>query len=287
MVTYVRRKNNVLIRIIKKLALFIAFVVVPIFLLWFCFSIKQVQITGAERYNDDEIKSLVFGSKLDSNSLYLYLKYNFFEQPEFPFIERIDVKLVKPGYVKLNVYEKMVAGCIEMMGEYFYFDKDGIVVESSAKKLDKVPLIKGLKFNEIILHEKISVKKDAVYIPYEDLVSMENTDDNSNLSQAAVGKIRDDTEDKVTTDYIFNTIITLTQLIDKYQINADTVIFGSNYDVTLECGSVTVLLGKKSTYDETLSELGNIMKQVEGMEITIDMQNRLKDNGGIIAKPKK
>jgi cell division protein FtsQ len=136
---YVRQKSNsVLNRIVKKLVVFIILFVIPILLFLYSFNIKQVEIVGAEHYKAEQIKELVFNKKLDSNSLYLYLKYNYFGQPQFPFIEKIDIKLVKPSHVKLFVYEKMVAGCVEMMGEYFYFDKDGIVVESSADKLDKV-----------------------------------------------------------------------------------------------------------------------------------------------------
>lgn len=290
MVTYLRPKNDsVLVRIIKKLALFIILFVVPAVLLWYGFIIRQVEITGAEHYDADQIKKLVFNTKLDSNSLYLYMKYNYFAQPQFPFIEKIDVKLIKPGSVKLNVYEKKVAGCVEMMGEYFYFDKDGIVVESSADKLDNVPLIKGLKFNEIILNEKISIKKDS-FTPYEEL-DISNTEDKTEGDSSGGDENKQDSseknKDRIMDEYIFNTIIKLTQLIDKNNIDVDAVIFGSDYDVTLECGSVTVLLGEKSTYDEDLSELGNIMKKVKGMEITIDMNNRLKDSEGIIAKPKK
>jgi len=259
--------------------------VLPFCLLWFGFSIRQVEVAGAQHYDPEQIKKMVFNTSLDSNSLYLYLKYNYLPQPKHPFIERIDIRLQKPGYVKLNVYEKMVAGCVEMMGEYFYFDKDGIVVESSPVKLDKVQLIKGLKFNEIILYEKLSIKKERLYIPYEELSAMEADGDEAEASSA--GNKQSDSQESTVNDYIFDTIIKLTQLIDKYNINVDTVIFNSNYEITLECGTVTVLLGKKSTYDETLSELGNIMKEVEGMEITIDMDNRLKETGGIIAKPKK
>lgn len=287
--TYRRRRNDsVLIRIAKKLALFTVFFVLPLCFLWFGFSIKEVEVAGAQHYNSDQIKNMVFNTNLDSNSLYLYLKYNYLGQPQYPFIERIDIKLQKPGHVRLNVYEKTVAGCVEMMGEYFYFDKDGIVVESSPKKLADVPLIKGLKFNEIILYERLSVKKDKLYVPYNEFAVM-NANGAEAASSAGEGSkdYSKNSKERLMNDYVFDTIIKLTQLIDKYDIDVDTVIFNSNYEVTLECGSVTVLLGKKGTYDEALSELSGILKEVKGMDITIDMNNRLAESGGIIAKPKK
>ena len=41
--------------------------------------------------------------------------------------------------VTVQVYEKSVAGCIEYMENYVYFDKDGIVLETS--KSSKMYLI--------------------------------------------------------------------------------------------------------------------------------------------------
>ena len=46
----------------------------------------------------------------------------------------------------ITVYEKAVIGYIRYMGCNMYFDKDGIVVESSTETFEKVPEIIGLKF---------------------------------------------------------------------------------------------------------------------------------------------
>jgi cell division protein FtsQ len=79
----------------------------------------------------------------------------------------------------------------------------------------------------------------------------------------------------------------LTQLIEKYKLGVDTISFSSEYEVILDCGDIKVLLGKKNTYDEVLSQLKNILAEAEGMEITIDMRNYVKGTNNIIAKPKK
>jgi cell division protein FtsQ len=66
----------------------------------------------------------------------------------------------------------------------------------------------------------------------------------------------------------------------------DTVSFSSDYEVTLDCGNITVLLGNKSTYDEALSELHNILAEAGDRKITIDMRNYVKGTEIIIGKPK-
>jgi cell division protein FtsQ len=165
---------------------------------------------------------------------------------KLPFVEKIDVTMTDTHTITVYVYEKMVAGCVEFMGEYLYFDKDGIIVESSSTRLEDIPVIKGLKFDKIMLSEKLEVQKDE----------------------------------------LFDVIINLTQLIRKYELRVDKISFNSDYEVTLDCGDIRVLLGKKSTYDEALSELKNILAEAKGMEITLDMRNYVKGTQNIIGKQK-
>jgi cell division protein FtsQ len=242
-----RSSDNVLLRISKKLFMLLLVVGIPVMLFLFTFGLKKVNIVGTERYTKDQIQEMVLQSRADYNSVYLYLKYRFFEKPQIPFIEKFDVEMVDRHTVTIYVYEKMVAGCVEFMGEYLYFDKDGIVVESSPEKLEHVPVIRGLEFNEIILNKKLEVQNDE----------------------------------------LFDIIINLTQLIDKYELDVDTISFSSNNEVTAECGDIKVLLGKKSTYDEVLSDLKNILKKAEGMELEeLDMRNYKKGTGYVIGKKK-
>lgn len=241
-----RNSNSVLKRISKRLLLLIIILGIPSVLFISTFHIKKLEVVGTQRYSAEQITGELMKTKLDSNSLYLYLKHRYFTDIRLPFVEKIDVTMTDTHTITVYVYEKMVAGCVEFMGEYMYFDKDGIVVESSSERLEDIPVIKGLKFNQILLSEKLKVQKDE----------------------------------------LFDVIINLTQLINKYELDVDTVTFNSDYDVTLDAGDIRILLGKKSTYDEALSELKNILAEAKGMEITIDMKNYVKGTSNIIAKQK-
>jgi cell division protein FtsQ len=203
-------------------------------------------VVGSRQYTPEQITAELVKTKLDSNSLYLYLKHRYFADVMIPFVEKIDVTMTDTHTITIYVYEKMVAGCVEFMGEYMYFDKDGIIVESSTKRLEEIPVIKGLKFDKIMLGEKLVVQKDE----------------------------------------LFDVIINLTQLIQKYELDVDKITFSSDYEVTLDCGDIRVLLGKKSTYDEALSELKNILAEAQDMKITLDMRNYVKGTHNIIGKQK-
>jgi len=242
-----KNSNNVLYRISKKILILLLILTIPTLLFMGIFHINKVEVIGANRYSEDQIKQIVFQTPPDHYSLLLYLKYRFFEKPNIPFVESMDVNMVSSHSISIYVYEKMIAGCVEFMGEYLYFDKDGIVVESTSTRLDNVPLIKGLQYNEIVLNHKLVVQKEE----------------------------------------LFDVIINITKLINKYGLEIDSITFNNNYEITIDSADITVLLGKKSTYDESLSEFKNILKEVKGMKLIIDMSNYTKGSDNIIVKPKK
>lgn len=253
-----RKTNSVHKRLFIKCLKIVLFIGVPLILFGLTFHLKNVTIVGTVRYTPEQIKEQLIRSEWDKNALLLYLKHQYFIDFKLPFIEKIDVELKDNNTIKIQVYEKRVTGCVEFMGEYLYFDKDGIVVESSQERLEDIPLIKGLKFDKIILHEKLEVQ----------------------------------------TDELFDVILNLTQQIEKYELDIKTIRFNTDYEVTVESGEVSALLGKRNTYDEVLSELKNILAGAKGeltgilnkskaSELEIDMKNFKKGTDIIIAKPKK
>ena len=109
------------------------------------YTVKTITVEGNVHYTNDEIVDMVMKNQLDHNSLYLFLKYRKKGIEGIPFIEKMNVSILAPDTIKITVYEKAVAGYIEYLGKYMYFDKDGIIVETSDKKTVGIPQITGLK----------------------------------------------------------------------------------------------------------------------------------------------
>ena len=65
--------------------------------------------------------------------------------------------------MEIIVYEKSVVGYVSYMGSYMYFDKDGIIVESSSNKLEGIPWVTGLKFGHIALHQPLPVENTRIF----------------------------------------------------------------------------------------------------------------------------
>ena len=197
------------------------------------FTITSVEITGNEHYTAKQIEDQVLRGKYGHNSIYLYMKGKLGYTDDIPFVEKIDVDIESPDHVRIRVYEKAVAGYVEYLGHYLYFDKDGIVVESSTQKVNGIPFVTGLDFNYVTLHEKLPVENEDV----------------------------------------FRLILNITQLLTKYRISTDKIYFDKNYRITLYFGDVRVLLGTSEYIDEKINRLRFVLPELEGHSGVLHMEN--------------
>lgn len=207
------------------------------------FRLKEITVEGLSRYTKDE-----FINKLESDVLFgltpVYCLQDSLTQKNIPFVEKYEIEYIDRHTARIVVHEKRVTGCVIVMGRYMFFDKDGIVVETADSLLEGVPVITGLKFDEIVLYKKLNVQKQS----------------------------------------LFDTILELTRLAEQKNIITNEISFDSNYAVTLYLDDITVLLGKRTSYDEQINALSGILESLQGRTGVIDMQNYSKENGEVILK---
>lgn len=211
-------------------------------------TIQIVYVEGNLHYTEEEIKSIVMDGPLGNNSLYLSMKYKNKGVEDIPFVDVMDVSILSPDTIKITVYEKALAGYVKYMDSYMYFDKDGCVVESSGVKTVGVPQITGLSFDYLVLGEPL---------PVEDA-------------------------------RIFNTILNLTKLLNKYELIADKIYFHSSDEITLYFGDVKVALGKDyATLEDKIMLLPNFLTELEGKSGTLQMEKYEESDGRFTFKPDK
>ncbi len=203
------------------------------------FKIDTIQVTGNVHYTDDQIKQIVMDNDYIDNSLLLYWKRRMKPIEEIPFVEKLDIEYISRHVITITVYEKSIAGCIEYMNHYVYFDKDGIVLETSAEKLSDIPCVSGMKFGHVVLYERL---------PIED-------------------------------EKRFSLILSMTQMITKYKLTVDDVRFTSNDEVILYCGGVKVLLGDGSNIEDKMVDLGSILSSLGDKNGTLDMKDFTREKG--------
>jgi cell division protein FtsQ len=128
------------------------------------FVVEKVEVEGNVLYGDQVIADTVLNDEYSWNSLYVYFKYRFLETEDVPFIDTMEVTLKSPRTLHITVYEKGILGYLydNTLGENVYFDKDGIVVETSTNVIEDTPKIEGLTCEDIVLYEKLPIKKAAL-----------------------------------------------------------------------------------------------------------------------------
>jgi cell division protein FtsQ len=206
------------------------------------FRVTEIEYIGDDHYSNEELYEKLFDSR-QPNAL-VYFLFNQANHREIPFIQKYEVEIRWPSKMVVTVYEKPVIGYVNYMGSNMYFDKDGMVVESSTRVLSGVPRIDGLKFSEIILNSKLDVGNQE----------------------------------------IFASVLDLTQSFDKYQITADKINFDTDGSVTITMGEVKVMLGDCDNLSDKLYELKQMLPQLEGRKGTLHMEDYDGDSRSVIFK---
>ncbi|MDE6912071.1 MAG: FtsQ-type POTRA domain-containing protein, partial [Lachnospiraceae bacterium] len=188
------------------------------------YAVKNVQVDGNKHYSAEEIKSMIMTGYFGDNSLYLSMKYKNKDIEGIPFVETMDVVVQSNDTIRINVYEKALAGYVQYLGRYMYFDNEGVVVEASKVATKGIPQVVGLDIDHVVLHEKLPVENNV----------------------------------------IFQNILTITKLLNKYNVLCDKMQFDSNFNVTLGYEGVKVNIGALENLDEKLMQLPQILPSLEG-----------------------
>ena len=210
------------------------------------FRTEEIAVEGLHYYTEDEFLARISGETARKNTLLFRMEQFRNGQKQIPYIEKYSVTVEGKNIIRVQVYEKILVGCVKVMGQYMYFDKDGYITETSAEQLPGVPLIKGLEFDRIVLYEKLNIQKDELY------------------------------------DIILN----ITKLVREFEIPAETITFNGKGEVELSVGSSDVAMGRRAVYDIPIQKLADILPTVADRNLYIDLSGYTGGEEDIIAKPK-
>lgn len=242
-----RRRLTKRERILILSGAFAALLLAVIVFLHGYFRVRTVRVEGNTRYTDEEIREMVLTGGWKDNTLAYRLMYGAKGITDLPFIERVDVDVLSHDTVRLIVYEKALAGYIEYLGQYMYFDREGIVVESGKERLEGVPQVMGLRFGYVVLYDRLPVENENV----------------------------------------FGLILSITQLLDKYHLSADRIFFDAGYRIFLYFDDIEAELGTSEYIDEKIEQLVHILPELEGRRGILRMKDYTPATRGITFEERK
>jgi cell division protein FtsQ len=226
-IQFKKKKTGVVVGIVA------AIVVIALAFLLTSFHIDTIEVTGNIHYSEEQIQDYVLSNGYIDNTVLLMLKNKIHPVKDIPFVAKLDIEYVNAHKVTVTVYEKAMAGCVEYMNQYVYFDQDGYVLEISMTKLSDTPCITGMSFSSMELHEKLPI----------------------------------DDENR------FKLILKLTQLIEKYELQIDSIKFTSEGEVVLGYQDIRIEVGDGSQLDEQLVDLNQMLEGLEGKKGTLDLRD--------------
>lgn len=159
-----RKKKKRRKHIFRGILIFIAILAIAVIIGIKVFVIKNVEVEGNSLYEAETIQQVVLNDEYSWNTLYVYFKYKFLKTEEIPFIDTMEITIKNPQTIHIEVYEKGTMGYlyIPAINENAYFDKDGIVVETSADILPDIPKIEGITCDEVIIYEKLPIQNQQL-----------------------------------------------------------------------------------------------------------------------------
>lgn len=202
------------------------------------FDLKTIRISGCETVDEETVRAAVEQEYFTQNTLLVYLESKLKPIEDIPFVARMDVNIISSNEIEIMVYEKSMAGCVEYMNGYVYFDKDGVILDASNELIAGVPCIKGLNFSEWEIGKKLPI------------------DDESR----------------------FQSILSITQLVEKYELEIDGIEFTAENEIVLFHDGIIIELGEGEYLAIQMMNLGSILEGLEGMEGTLYMKDFNSEN---------
>ncbi|MDD3340555.1 MAG: hypothetical protein PHS82_17100 [Lachnospiraceae bacterium] len=299
-----------------------ALLLMGIFVFLFLFRVTTINVTGNVHYTNEEIEDMVLTGPFAHNTLLASMFKKQVKVENVAFMDSISVEMTDWNTLRLDVSEKAVVGCVVYENAYYYFDKDGIVLEKT-----------DIPDEETAAESTPAAEDDAADTdatgtdPSQD-ASMSATDgvgatgDSKVLapqvveddeSVAAVTPVEDETSETasvvpeeavenyvpiveglvfesvavgnalpVADSSVFNTINSLTKMINKNNIPPDVVTFDEENNLTLTYGTVRVALGADENLERKLQELSAILPQMDGLSGVLHLEHFDGTQNGVV-----
>ena len=208
------------------------------------FNFRHATIYGSTKYSQEQIESFITRGRLGNNTFVMALKYHQRAVRNIPFIDRIDIDIVSPTTVRVNIREKPLDGVIESEKGNVFLSSDGIVQTVSGRSFEEVTKISGVTLAESSAGEVVAGA------------------DEENEARLAL-------------------VLDLLRAVDKYEMHADAVDSDANGNITVTFDRVRIKLGKTG-FDQKMHKIHQIAPWLEGKRGVISMTGYSYDGTNIV-----
>ena len=218
----------------------IVLIIIAVLLIIFAavFRVRIINITGNDHYTESQVRSMVMGRPLSSNTVVLALTNRNRKIEGESFAESINVRIESPWEVTVELREKAIAGYVFHDGMYCYFDKDGTVLCHSSKP----------------------ESEDAVnYYPLVEDLPVETAKTGYKMTN-------------VSSD-ILSEINNLRIYLNGREVLPDRVAYDEKYGIILTYGDFRAAMGTDPDVEDKIRQLYGILPESEGLKGMLHLED--------------
>ena len=195
--------------------------------------VQKLEIEGNRRVSDEEIKTLINWEAYHGNTLLLWFMNRKVDVSEVELLAGVNVSIAGPQTVRVEVNEQTLVGCIEIGSQYFYVNENGMVVLVQPDKLQEVPVLSGLEVEKAEAGE------------YLKAADQEGLDDMLHIADS----------------------------MESYEVSVESIEQMEDNKYFAQMGSIKVLLGRDIYMDEKISELRDLLPELENLSGTLHLED--------------
>lgn len=210
-----------------------AFLVVLVIIVLVFFRVQNLQIEGNHRVSEDEVKEVIQWDSSQGNTLLLWLLNRKVDVSSNELLARISVSIVNPQTVRVYVEEESLVAGILIGEQYFYVNDSGLVILSQTDRMSEVPLMEGMDV------EKAEVS-----------------------SYLKTGR-----------DDILDDMLDIAECLADYEIAAESLDRADEGGYKIQMRKITVLLGPDIYMEEKISELKDLLPELDSLSGTLHLEN--------------
>lgn len=307
-----RKKSRAALERRRKLILKITGALLIALALFFgLFYINTIEVVGnsGKNYTNQEIIQMSLPGLWSKNSALLRMFRRKVDLKDVRFMESVEVEFRSNNSIRLHVNEKKPIGFVRLNGSDYYFDHEGVVLEiMSAEETSQ--LKQGLITEPMLNAEQTTEESEASSL--EEGEETAGDESSGVLQDVTDGSIEDENVEEfnpnladcpmvtglnvtpvdaglrfpVKDPSIFNTIQSLTKMIDKYSISPDYVELSEGAkgktEMTLYYGNVRAALGSDQGLEEKVTRLAAILPKLEGRSGVLHLEEFTNDTINIV-----
>lgn len=299
----------------------VGIVVLVLLAFFLLFKVDRVEIVGSTKYTDQEIREYALSSPLTSNTVFAMMFKRHIEAENIPFVESFDLERLDMHTLRVHVNEKKIIGYVVEGTDKLYFDKDGKIVEKEAMEEEEITKMESARTELETLKEEAEREAalEAAKEAEKELLGetgqeeeeeeaaqpeeiqtiqpeeVESGNESATEFHAAVTdvprivgipmkNVKLGKKITVSDKSVFNTILGITRMVEKYQILPEIVFFDEKLNITLVYfdGAVHCQLGKDSLLEEKITRVAAILPKLESETGILHLEDYTAETTNII-----